>query len=132
MRMLVPAAAAMALSCLVAPAARADSRYDACVDAAGAVMPDLGDCGAAWVEREDRRLNAAWTILMTKVDADTKASLLAEQRAWIAFKDKACEFYVTGDYGQNGQMLDYPACRAEVIAQRTAALKAYGQSIDPQ
>ena len=129
-RLLVPALLAAAL-CSPGPAL-ADPAYDSCVEAANGVMPEMGDCGGAWVDREDRRLNAAWTILMTKVDAADKTSLLGEQRAWIAFKDKACEFYVSGDYGQNGTMLFYPTCRAELLAQRTKELKAYGDAIDPQ
>jgi len=57
---------------------------------------------------------------------------LAEQRKWNIYKESSCLFYANGDWGRQGQVLDYAACRAEVIQERTKALKVYGKYLAPQ
>lgn len=108
-----------------APAA-ADEAYKRCIDGSDGTNPAWGACGGEWVAREDAKLNAAWKQLYEASGPNTKKDLLEEQRAWNAFKEKSCRFYGNGDFGREGQVLQFPACRAEVIAQRTAALKGYG------
>jgi uncharacterized protein YecT (DUF1311 family) len=88
--------------------------------------PAWAACGGEWVAREDARLNAAWKRLYAASGSATKKDLLEEQRAWNAFKDKACQFYANGDFGREGQVLHFPSCRAELIARRIATLDSYG------
>lgn len=83
-------------------------------------------CGAEWIAREDAKLNAAWKRLYAASAPATKKDLLEEQRAWNAFMEKACRFYDNGDSGREGQVLQFPSCRATLIAQRTATLDSYG------
>ncbi|MGY6246113.1 lysozyme inhibitor LprI family protein [Bosea thiooxidans] len=109
---------------LAAPAA-ADEAYKRCIDGSDGTNSAWGACGGEWVAREDAKLNAAWKRLYEASGAETKKDLLDEQRAWNAFKEKSCRFYGNGDFGREGQVLQFPACRAEVIAQRTEALKRY-------
>lgn len=106
----------------------ADSDYDRCIDAAGAVDQAMGECGDAWLEREDARLNKAWKSAYGKAGESTKAALLGEQRAWNVFKEKSCLFYADADdtFGTAGRFLSFPACRAEVIVARTKALEDIG------
>ena len=130
MRLLLPLAILLPLT---VHAADADTKYDACVDAAGAVMADMGACGGAWVDREDARLNVAWKQLSAAISDDSKAALLDEQRAWLAYRDKSCVYYLDEvEYGQNGRYLSYPSCRAAIIAQRTQALKDILEAVEPQ
>lgn len=91
----------------------------------GWTNPAWAACGGEWVAREDAKLNATWKRLYEASEPNTKKNLLAEQRAWNAFKEKSCRFYGNGDFGREGQVLHFPACRAEVIARRTEALKRY-------
>ncbi len=114
-----------AFAALAAPAA-ADEAYKRCIDGSDGTNPAWGACGGEWIAREDAKLNAAWKKLYDASEAATKKDLLAEQRAWNAFKEKSCRFYDNGDFGREGQVLHFPACRAEIIAQRTATLDSYG------
>lgn len=130
MRLLLPFV--LLLPLLVHPA-RADTKYDACVGAEDATEQDMGECGGAWVDREDARLNVAWKKLTAAIAEDSKEALLDEQRAWLAYRDKSCLFYLDNvEYGQNGRYLSYPACRAAIIEQRTQALKDVLEAIAPQ
>jgi uncharacterized protein YecT (DUF1311 family) len=115
---------------LGAGSARADAPYDRCIDEARS-NPAYAHCGAQWVEREDVALNVAWKRLLAALDASgdahdgyarTRRDLLVEQRAWIAYKETACDFYGNEDWGRDGQVLHYFVCRAEVIAARTRQL----------
>ena len=118
---------------LLAAPALADEKYDACVGDADATMVDMGECGGAWVDREDARLNVAWKKLMAGIAEDSKPALLDEQRAWLAYRDKSCLIYLDQvEYGSNGRDLSYPACRAAIIEQRTEALKSVLENIEPQ
>ena len=117
---------------LVVPGhAKADPAYDRCIDEARDDT-QFAACGDQWVEREDRSLNAAWRELLPLVEnpADHEA-LVAEQRAWIAFKDQSCNFLYSEYWGALGRQAYFPRCRAAVIAARTAELRESREMIDP-
>ena len=114
--------AAIGLCLLAVAPAHADAVYDGC--AAKAVSNvDYSDCGSAWIMREDKRLNAAWKRLYPDLPPQSKKDLLAEQRLWIAYKDKSCLWRANGDWGREGQVIAYPTCRAKVIGDRAAYLE---------
>ncbi|UIJ44182.1 lysozyme inhibitor LprI family protein [Sphingomonas cannabina] len=121
-------AAALATCALLLPmnSARADDLYDKCVNAASD-NASWSQCGSDYVKREDAKLNAAWKQVYGRTNGQTKTDLLAEQRAWIAFREAACKFYANGDFGREGQVLSYPACVARVISDRTNALVELGK-----
>lgn len=123
-------AAATMLICFPARA-HADEVYKACLDKSDGTNTAWAGCGAQWVEREDGKLNAAWKRLYAELDGQTKIDLLAEQRAWNAYKETSCVFYTNGDWGREGDVLDYFDCRANVIAARTRELDAYLKSVAP-
>lgn len=102
----------------------ADDAYDACVEK-GQTDMDWRECGSAWVERADAGLNAMWRELRAQSSDETKSALLDEQRAWIAYKDKSCMLWASGEYGTIGSVLYFPPCRARVIEARTGELSAY-------
>lgn len=107
--------------------AHADAIYDKCINAASD-NASWGQCGGALIEREDAKLNAAWKQVYAQTNGQTKVDLLAEQRAWIAFREASCKFYANGDFGREGQVLSYPTCVAQIIADRTDALVALGKA----
>lgn len=114
-----------ALFCLSASAANADRVFEQCVDGSDQTDKAAITCGSDWIAREEVKLNAAWKRTLAIVGGSkTKqgASLLQEQRAWIAFKDKSCLHYDTpglsGLEHRNGRI-----CRARVVADRTAQLE---------
>ena len=65
--------------------------------------------------------------LIGLTEGKVNASLVAEQKAWQAFRDASCAFKLDDGFGEAG---GYHACRAEVIAARAAALEAYLKYID--
>lgn len=115
---------------LAAPA-MADEAYDKCIDTTSS-NTEWAECGAALLKREDDRLNVVWKRVYAIPDEKTRADLLAEQRSWNAYKEKSCLLFANGEWGREGQVLHYPACRAEVIAERTKALQAYGEFFQPK
>jgi len=87
-------------------------------------------CGGAEVERQEQRLNAAWKRVSPMLDPQSRADLLVEQRAWISFKDKSCLYLANGQRGRQGQVLEFPACRAAVIAERADELESLAQDLE--
>lgn len=119
--------AALAL-CALSGAAVADDAYDRCINGSDGTNQAFADCGAGWVQREEDRLNGTWKRVFPLVEGDTKAALLAEQRAWIPYKEASCRLYAAGDFGREGVVIRSPTCRAELIADRSRQLDAYGKS----
>jgi uncharacterized protein YecT (DUF1311 family) len=93
---------------------------------------DWGQCGGHAVARQDARLNTAWKTALKCFDdsdqtqKDAKQALIEEERLWIIWKEKACNFYFPqndsdsphGFAGREGQVLDAASCRAGIIADR--------------
>lgn len=107
--------------------AAADALYDKCIDQSDGTNAAWAQCGGDWITRADKAMNAAWKKLYGNAEGRTKADLLAEQRLWNAYKESSCNFYANGDWGREGQVLHYPACRATVIEARTKQLQDYGK-----
>lgn len=122
----------LGLTLAALPAARADEAYDRCMKRPNATTMDFGTCGSDWLKREDDKLNTAWKRVYGQAQGQTKTDLLDAQRAWIAFKDKACSFYANGDWGTDGRAVQYPLCLAGIIAQRTRDIAAIGAFLAPQ
>jgi uncharacterized protein YecT (DUF1311 family) len=119
------------LSMFVAAApAQADPEYDQCIDESR--ESEFGACGAAWEEREDRRLNEAWRALLPLLDGRERAALVAEQRAWIAFNTNSCDYFYSEIWGTIGRNTWYPRCRADILIARTVQLREIKARIDSQ
>jgi uncharacterized protein YecT (DUF1311 family) len=113
-------------------AALADDVYDRCLDKGDGTNASWAQCGGEWVAREDAKLNRVWRQVYGQTEGQTKTDLLAEQRLWNAYKEASCSFYANGDWGRQGQVLDFGQCRALVIATRTRELEGYGKFFSPQ
>jgi len=123
---LVKCAAAIAA---IASPALADPAYDACV-ARGKTNADYRACGSASVTRREATLNNEWSMRYARLDPKVKPSLLAEQRLWIAWKDKSCLPWTSGAYGTLGSAIEFYPCRARVIDDRITyivGLSEYGE-----
>jgi uncharacterized protein YecT (DUF1311 family) len=114
-----------------ASAARADGAYDACVQKANTNV-DFSECGQAYLKRADDALNAAWKETYRLASDQTAKDLLAEEQAWIAYKEKSCLLYANGERGREGQVISFPACRGQVIEQRTKDLVGIGKDLAPR
>ena len=104
--------------------ASADALFDRCeaTVAKTAVMDSaLAPCGSAWVAREEARLKLTWKRALADADgagSEEGKALLDEQRAWIAFKDKACRRYEVSSAGTLDRFHDAYVCRARIIDDR--------------
>ena len=111
------------LVALAAPAVAAEDAYLKCSENARD-NAGMNDCGDALLKRADAALNAAWKSALAAMPSEaSKKALLDEQRAWNAYKEKSCAIYATGDFGREGQVMNYPTCRADVIEARTTYLR---------
>jgi uncharacterized protein YecT (DUF1311 family) len=122
--------ASLSLLVIGVGAARADSVYDACMKTAN-TNADFGECGGAYVKRADDALNAAWKQTYKLATGQTAKDLLAEEQAWIAYKEKSCLLYANGERGREGEVIAFPACRGQVIEQRTKDLVGIGKDLAP-
>lgn len=106
--------------------ASADPQYDQCV---GREHTNLGwtKCGGALVQRKEGELNRVWGRVNARIPREAKAPLLAEQRLWIAYKDRSCQAWQSGAWGREGAVLEFYPCRARVIDDRIAYLNALGK-----
>lgn len=86
---------------------------------------EFAQCTASIVQASDQKLNAAWNRLFRFAGGSRSAkgrALLREQRAWLAFRAKACAGYSTPESGREDQVIHGPLCVAETIDARTAEL----------
>lgn len=116
---------ACAQSAKVAPKSDPDGirpSYQICLDKTGGVTPSMRDCIGAEYEYQDKRLNQAYRSLMDGLDSTGRTSLRAEERKWIAQRDRSCK-PPTADDGQ-AQELMYRDCLLTKTAKRATALEA--------
>ena len=96
--------------------------YQICLDKTGGVTPSMRDCIGAEYEYQDKRLNQAYKSLMDGLDSTGRSSLRAEERKWMAQRDRSCK-PPTADDGQ-AQELMYRDCLLTKTAKRATALEA--------
>lgn len=98
------------------------------LDCANAVaQPDLNDCAVQSWERADARLNDAYAAALARAGGPgDEDRLRAAQRAWIVFRDAACEAEAPLEaLGQMTPMLHY-GCLEHLTLQRAADLDRFG------
>ena len=105
--------------------------YQQCV-----VATDTNDgwaqCSDQEIERQEGRLEAVWNetfTLMKKIAPKSAEMLLDEQRAWVKYKDGACNFYGSGDFVREGQVISLGRCKAQNIADRIEALSQLAKEL---
>jgi uncharacterized protein YecT (DUF1311 family) len=106
--------------------AELSKEYIKCISSTAANL-EWHACSEQEIDRQEKLLTEVWKdtyAAMKKVSVQSAQMLLNEQRAWLKFKDAACLFYSSGDFGREGQVLSFGACKAMIIAQRVEALRA--------
>ncbi len=103
--LLIPAAMLVSLSGTVAVAAEGDEAF----------------------ATADKELNSTFKEIEARIgdDADTKRLLISAQKAWISFRDNECAFQTSASADGSAYPMLVTACRTELTADRTKALKAY-------
>ena len=108
--------------------------YDACLNRATTNV-EYSDCGVAELARQEARLAATWRAVLATFRPDSgetqldsvnvvpqRQALVAEQRAWVRYKDLACRHWLYGN-GREGQVIHYPVCKVDVIRDRVTKLR---------
>ena len=121
------------LACLTLPAAAQE------VDCANAVtQQDMNRCAYAEWEAADADLNTAykramdllkgWDADMPEAEQDGAAALKEAQRAWITFRDKACEVEGYAMKGGSAEPLLVYGCMRQLTEDRTGQLATFVDS----
>jgi uncharacterized protein YecT (DUF1311 family) len=105
---------------------RVSQDYTRCMDAAAGVTPAMIECSGRETARWDQRLNAAYRGIAASHDLSerTKAEIRDAQRAWIAYRDKAC--IAAGDVVAEGGSLSRIVandCFMRMTAQRAVEME---------
>jgi uncharacterized protein YecT (DUF1311 family) len=82
----------------------------------------MQDCISEELERQDRRLNGAYQVLMDSLPEKRKTQLRDAQRKWIEFRDANCEFYYDPQGGQAARLASNE-CVVTLTAERAHALE---------
>lgn len=83
----------------------------------------MNACAAKEYAEADVALNTAWKPAKSFADAIGKGgALLHAQRAWIAYRDAACDVHASPFEGGTLQPLIYSTCMSELTTQRTGML----------
>ena len=120
--MILPRALLVALLLSAAPAAGEEA-----VDCGSlSTQMEMNACAARGRDAADAELNLAWRDLRGRVSERTGAALLKAQRAWIAYRDLACEAEA-GQY-EDGSIapLIRATCLERLTRARTRDLRDFG------
>ena len=105
---------------------------DACEGAVS--QPDLNDCTAEAFAAADEELNLAYEAAMAAArsydsspEGRAQDTLRAAQRAWIAYRDAACEAEAALWDGGSAQPMIRSGCLEHLSVQRTEDLWAYAE-----
>ncbi|PPC94846.1 MAG: hypothetical protein CTY33_02870 [Methylotenera sp.] len=106
-------------------------QYSNCMEK-GSTNSEWSTCATKEIAFQEKALNNAWSEVakeMKTYSQNAFKSLLNEQRAWIKYKDEACQYYAATDdggsptFGREGTALHYGLCKATIIAERVNYLK---------
>ena len=106
--------------------------------AAPTTQVEMTGCASQAFEAADGDLNLAWSLASSRakgfdaaapgLDPSYFALLLDAQRAWIPFRDKACEAESTLARGGSIQNMLFYICLERLTRQRTEDLRFYGEA----
>lgn len=109
------------LLCLSAPVSTSAQSAAECISPQQQSL--MNPCAYRDYEKADAALNAAWKPAKKFADAIGKGkALLSAQRAWLAYRDAACEVHASPYEGGSIQPLMRATCLSEITAQRTQML----------
>ena len=100
--------------------------YDACMKQPDAAMgndPAMTECSNEELVRQDARLNAVYRAAMARTPAKGRTALRADERRWIATRDRTCEAVYQRAGGGTASRLEESGCRLEQTIRRAMFLE---------
>jgi uncharacterized protein YecT (DUF1311 family) len=90
-----------------------------------AIFATAGLADDAAFKAADGELNTLYKNIERRLkdDRDTTQSLIAAQRAWIAFRDAECKFRASGVQGGSAYPMIYSQCLADLTKSRAGDFK---------
>ena len=87
----------------------------------------INDCAGEAFDKADDALNALYKEIRTRLAADAEKTKLfvAAERAWVPFRDAACNFAASGVSGGTIYPTIYAECLERLTKARIADFKAY-------
>jgi len=82
----------------------------------------MNQCAGVDAANADAALNKIYKQLAAKLDGKEKTALRDAQRAWIAFRDKECEYQTIGDDGGSIRPMELAMCARDMTEARTKTL----------
>jgi len=113
--------------------ANEDSELDICIKTSKGTNAEYRKCYGDGMQRADDRLNAVWKVALADVggrNSDGGRALVKEQRIWIKFKEQACGFYWTRDFGSLHRSIIGPACALDIVKARISQLEDISSFFD--
>ena len=100
--------------------------YNPCIEASGGVTSEMMSCTGAEIDRQDARLNQAYTMVMRALPPAKKVALRNSERAWVKARDARCYRDSASMRGGSGEGILYSGCILEETIKRTVFLENYG------
>lgn len=98
---------------------------------------ELNECSREGWERADKALNRAYAAALSAArefdewpQGRAEETLRAAQRAWVPFRDAACDAEAATWDGGTGQAMIYYGCLERLTLQRTEDLRSYADQWD--
>ena len=79
--------------------------YKACMIEANGTTFDTISCQQAELDIQDKRLNQHYKALLKNLNAERQEELKVAQRAWLAFRNTNCAFYLDPEGGSMHRVL---------------------------
>jgi uncharacterized protein YecT (DUF1311 family) len=106
--------------------AMADPGYEDCMERAKKDA-DYRKCGDALLQRRESVLVGELKTRAATLEPKTKALFTSDQRLWMAWKDKSCGAWQSGDFDSTASLTQFYACREKVIDARISYLTGLSQ-----
>lgn len=113
--------AALLVALLLLPVAAPAFAEDDC-DRNNQSQMAMNQCAGVDAAKADAELNKVYKQLAAQADGKEKTALRDAQRAWIAFRDKECEYRTIGEDGGSIRPMELAMCAQEMTEARTKAL----------
>jgi uncharacterized protein YecT (DUF1311 family) len=95
------------------------------LDGCGGAQMSLNRCAEYHFIERDLELNDAYRDLKKNLDGRDLDKLVVAQRAWVAFRDRECEFSASDVEGGSMHPMVALICEREMTEERIAQLKTY-------
>ncbi|RQY47579.1 DUF1311 domain-containing protein [Burkholderia stagnalis] len=95
----------------------------------GQTNAELTSCAQTNYEASDKILNKSYNDFMGKLTASDRQSLIATQRAWVAYKEKYCGAAFDATAPGAEAAIDKLACLTSVTEARTEEIRYLGSAI---